>query len=142
MLRSFRICFIDYFIFLSTIAVFISGGFGSKLKKITAATAWNISKYRFSVTRIFPYKDKIIDSVLIRENTGQRKLVCLYILRSELFKNKILRKIVSMLWYSYFCCLQSSNYCYVWRFSWIWIKHIAKSLGPKRYVDFQKCRVG
>ena len=32
-------------------------------------------EYRFSLTRIFPYKDKIYDYVLIREDTGQRKPV-------------------------------------------------------------------
>ena len=30
-------------------------------------------EYGFSLTRIFPYKDRIVDFVLIRENTGQRK---------------------------------------------------------------------
>ena len=69
MLRSFRICFIDYFIFLSTIAVFISSGFGSKLKKITAGTAWNVSKYRFSVTRIFSYRIKSYVKIRVRENS-------------------------------------------------------------------------
>ena len=28
-------------------------------------------EYGFSLTRILPYKDKIYDSVLIRENIGQ-----------------------------------------------------------------------
>ena len=40
-------------------------------------------EYRFSLTRIFPYKDKIYDYVLIREDTGQRKPVFWNILCSE-----------------------------------------------------------
>ena len=32
-----------------------------------------MQKYGFSVTRILPYKDKIVNSVLIWENTGQWK---------------------------------------------------------------------
>lgn len=39
-------------------------------------------EYWFSRTRIFSNKDKIYDSVLIRENTGQRKPVFWHILRS------------------------------------------------------------
>ena len=35
-------------------------------------TAENIPEYGVSLTPIFPYKDKIVDPVLIRENTGQR----------------------------------------------------------------------
>ena len=31
-----------------------------------------MQEYEFSPTRIFPYKDKIVDFVLIRENTGQK----------------------------------------------------------------------
>ena len=31
--------------------------------------------YGFSLTRILPYKDKIYDFVIIRENTGHRKSV-------------------------------------------------------------------
>ena len=30
-------------------------------------------EYGFSLTRILPYKNRIVDSVLIRENTGQCK---------------------------------------------------------------------
>ena len=32
--------------------------------------AWNMREYDFSLTRIPPYRNKIVDSVLIRENTG------------------------------------------------------------------------
>ena len=39
-------------------------------------------EYVFSLTRIFPYKDRIEDSVLIRENTGQWKPVFSHILSS------------------------------------------------------------
>ena len=38
----------------------------------------NMSEYGFSLTRIFSYKDRVVDTVLIRENTGQRKpIFCL-----------------------------------------------------------------
>ena len=36
----------------------------------------------FAVNRIFPYKERIEDSVLIMENAGHRKLVFWHILRS------------------------------------------------------------
>ena len=36
----------------------------------------------FSLTRIFPYKDEILDSVFIQENTGQRRNVFSHILHS------------------------------------------------------------
>ena len=32
-----------------------------------------MAEYRGFLTRIFPYKDRIVNSVPIRENTGQRK---------------------------------------------------------------------
>ena len=41
-------------------------------------------EYRFSLTFSFLYKDRIIDSILIWESTGQRKLVFWHILRSEI----------------------------------------------------------
>ena len=37
----------------------------------------------FSLPRIRPYKDRIVDSALIRENTGQRKPVFSHILCSK-----------------------------------------------------------
>ena len=37
---------------------------------------------RFSLTRIFPFKDKITDSVFIRENVDQRKPLFCHTLRS------------------------------------------------------------
>ena len=46
-------------------------------------------KSRFSRAIIFQYKDRIYDSVLIRENAGGRKLVFWHILWSVL-KKKIL----------------------------------------------------
>ena len=49
-----------------------------------------MSKYGFSVARTFPYKDRIIDSVLIRKIIGQRNPVYRDILRSA---NKILSKV-------------------------------------------------
>ena len=42
-------------------------------------------KYRFLATRIFPYKNKGVDSVLIRENTGHWKAVFSHILCSDIF---------------------------------------------------------
>ena len=39
-------------------------------------------KYKFSLAGIFPYKTRIYDSVLIRENTGQKKTVYWHILQS------------------------------------------------------------
>ena len=39
-------------------------------------------EYGFSLTRIFPYWDIIIDSVLIREYTDQRKSIFWHILGS------------------------------------------------------------
>ena len=41
-------------------------------------------EYRFSLTFSFLYKDRIIDSILIWESTGQRKVVFWHILRSEI----------------------------------------------------------
>ena len=38
--------------------------------------------YGFSLTLILPYKDIIVDSVIIWENTGQQKPVFAYILCS------------------------------------------------------------
>ena len=39
-------------------------------------------EYGFSMSRMFPCKDKIVDFVLIQENTGQRKPVFSQILCS------------------------------------------------------------
>ena len=39
-------------------------------------------EYEFSLTHILPYKDKVVDFVLIRENTGQWKPVFSHILCS------------------------------------------------------------
>ena len=41
--------------------------------------AWNKSQYGFSLIRNFPYKDRILDSVL-KENSGQRKPMFWHIL--------------------------------------------------------------
>ena len=41
-----------------------------------------MSEYGFFLTRMFPYKDRIFDSVLIREYTSQRKPILLHILRN------------------------------------------------------------
>ena len=42
-----------------------------------------MSQYGFSRTRIFPYKNRIFNSVLIRENADQRKPVLVNFWRSE-----------------------------------------------------------
>ena len=42
-------------------------------------------EYGFLLTLIFPYKERIIDSVLVRENTGQWRPVFLHNLWSEFF---------------------------------------------------------
>ena len=39
-------------------------------------------EYGFSLTRILPYEDRIVGSVLKRENTGQQKPVFSHILSS------------------------------------------------------------
>ena len=44
---------------------------------VTWHTAQSVLEYESSLTRIFPYKDRIYDSVLIRENTSQIKLACI-----------------------------------------------------------------
>ena len=52
-------------------------------------------EYRFSLTRIFSYKDKIEDSVLTWENTGCKNLIYSHILRSDMIrKTTILRDIL------------------------------------------------
>ena len=53
-------------------------------------------EYGFSLTRIHPYKDKIYDSVLIQENTGQWKPVFSHILRSENTSGQLLLKLYSI----------------------------------------------
>ena len=35
-------------------------------------------EYEISLTHFFPYKDMIYDSVIIRENAGQRTPVCIF----------------------------------------------------------------
>ena len=47
------------------------------------------SEYGFSLTRIFPYMKKIVDSVLIRVYTCQRKPLFLYVLRSVICRKQI-----------------------------------------------------
>ena len=39
-------------------------------------------EYKFHLTRIFPYKYRIVDYVLMRENMSQRKPVLWHILQS------------------------------------------------------------
>ena len=42
----------------------------------------------FSMALYFPYKDRILDSVHIRENTDQRKPVFWCVLRTEYMKDR------------------------------------------------------
>ena len=46
----------------------------------------NTTKNMRVKTRILPYKDRIVDSALIRENTGQRKPAFSHILCREISK--------------------------------------------------------
>ena len=46
-------------------------------------------RYEFSLTRILPYKDRIVDSVIIRKNTGQWKSVFSHILCTVSFSFKL-----------------------------------------------------
>ena len=50
-----------------------------------------MSEYRFSLTGNLPCKDRIIDSVLIQENTEQIKPLFWHILRNEREKQKLER---------------------------------------------------
>ena len=45
------------------------------------------ARLRVSLSCVFPYKDKMVDFVLIRENAGKRKPVSSHILHSECFIN-------------------------------------------------------
>ena len=45
-------------------------------------------EYEYSLTHIFPYIDRIFDSVLIRENTGQKTRYCSihFAVKTQVFK--------------------------------------------------------
>ena len=47
-------------------------------------------EYGFSLTCNLPYKDRIVDSLLIQENTGQWELVFSHILCSDCLKDKVI----------------------------------------------------
>ena len=53
------------------------------------STAWNTQEYRFSLTRILPYKGIIADSVLIQETMGKWKPVFSHSLSSDVFDENI-----------------------------------------------------
>ena len=64
-------------------------------------------KHKFLLIRVFLCKDRIVDSIPIRESTGQRKPVFSHILRSEGFgylssyeakKCKVLRFLENINW--------------------------------------------
>ena len=42
-----------------------------------------MAEYGLSLTLLFPYKDRIVASILVWKNTGQRKLALLYISHIE-----------------------------------------------------------
>ena len=78
--------------------------------------------YGFSLTWLFPYKDRIVDSVLVREYAGQRKTVICYILHSismslsQISKKKLIYWTISLLnhassWYQLCFTWQSTNIC-------------------------------
>ena len=48
-----------------------------------------MQEYGFSLTRVLPYKYRIVDSVLIRENTGRWKPVFSHILRSVSYTKNV-----------------------------------------------------
>ena len=50
--------------------------------KVFPFTALNMPEYCFSLTYFYRYKDRIEDSGLIQENTGQRKSVLYHLLGS------------------------------------------------------------
>ena len=52
--------------------------FSAVLRSTVHNTVENIPDHGFSLTHIFPYNDKIEDSDLSQENTGQRKLLFWY----------------------------------------------------------------
>ena len=51
-------------------------------------------EYEFSLIRIFPYKDKIVDPVLIEKKTGQRKTVFWHTFHSDIFVQKSFCKLM------------------------------------------------
>ena len=48
-----------------------------------------MSEYGFSVIHILSYKDRIVDSALIQENTEQRKNAYFHFLYSITLKNQV-----------------------------------------------------
>ena len=52
-----------------------------------------MQKYGFSLTLILPYKERIVDSVLLRENTGHWKPVFSHILCSDIFNKENINKL-------------------------------------------------
>ena len=54
------------------------------IKNLRSNTAQHVPKYGIFLTFMFAYKDKIFNSLLIREYTYQRKLVFWHILRSRI----------------------------------------------------------
>ena len=67
-------------------------------------------KYKFSLTRIFPQKDRIVDSVLIRKSAGQEKPAFSHILQNEIKKKKK-RLNFCFQWHLFLILSKSSETC-------------------------------
>ena len=88
----------------------------STLHSEESATWFNITQnmreYGFSLTRIFPDKDRIAEPVPIRENALKRKQVFLHILRSVNERRKKLFCLdIQLSHESAVCAALSSGYC-------------------------------
>ena len=64
-------------------------------------------EHEFSLTRLFRYKDRIYDSVLIRENTSQRKPEFSHILGSIISESPVNSFKLKI----HFECLLNTDYC-------------------------------
>ena len=88
----------------------------------------NTSQYEFYLTHVQAYKDRTFDSILLRENTGQGKLVLWHISDSKpCYKNVPVQKQKRSIYFFYDCCLK---YLFSWKgklidlnASWINLQH-------------------
>ena len=67
------------------------------------------ARLRVSLSCVFPYKDKVVDFVLIRENAGKRKPVSSHILHSECF--------INLLQYLSAMCILKNQYLQIYFFA-------------------------
>ena len=70
-----------------------------------AITANNLPEDRFSLTLIFPYKERLVCFDFLLENTGQRKLVFWHILRSVYYEKHFLPN-----WFRETMCTNNDNF--------------------------------